>query len=138
MAQCAEIITHPCPARDRLTVDLFKPTQIDGDRVDGVALLERAFAMVVAVQPIRDRMRTAHVRDIDQAVRQRTITAEEAAQLRDAADAVTAAAAVDDFPPEELASSSANTSHSDNKGEVSSQATSQPDHQASPQRPAAE
>src|SRR4029077_9062906 len=26
MTLCAEILTSPCPARDRLTVDLFKPT----------------------------------------------------------------------------------------------------------------
>ena len=31
--------------------------------------------MTVAVQPIRDRMHTARVRDIDQAVKQGTITA---------------------------------------------------------------
>ncbi len=101
-AQCAEIITNPCPARDRLTVDLFKPTHTDGEHVDGVAVLEHAFAHAVAVQPIRDRMHAAHVRDIDQAVKQRTITADEAAQLKAAAEAVSAAIAVDDFAPEEL------------------------------------
>ena len=37
---------------------------------NGIALLERAFAMTVAVQPIRDRMHAARVRDIDQAVKQ--------------------------------------------------------------------
>ena len=74
--------------------------------------------MVVAVQPIRDRMHTARVRDIDQAVRQRTITAEEAGKLKAAAAAVSAAIAVDDFAPEELTSRGAF-----NKGEVSSQAT---------------
>jgi acyl-CoA dehydrogenase len=119
-AQCAAIITNPCPARDRLTVDLFKPTQAEGQHPDGVAVLERAFAMTVAVQPIRDRMRTARVRDIDQALKQRTISADEAAQLRAAAEAVSAAIAVDDFAPEELTSRGAA-----NKGEVSSQAKSQ-------------
>ena len=88
-------------------------------------MLERAFAMTVAVQPIRDRMHTAHVRDIDQAVKQRTITADEAAQLEAAAEAVAAAIAVDDFAPEELTSRGA-----PNKGDVSSQATSQPDQPA--------
>ena len=63
MVQCAEILTKPCPSRDRLTVDLFK--HVDEGRENGVALLERAFALVVAAQPIRDRMHTAHVRDID-------------------------------------------------------------------------
>jgi hypothetical protein len=84
-------------------------------------VLEHAFAMTVAVQPIRDRMHAARVRDIDQAVTQRTISANEAAQLRSAAEAISAAVAVDDFAPEELTSRGAV-----NKGDGSSQTTSQP------------
>jgi acyl-CoA dehydrogenase len=99
-ARCAALITAPSAARDRLIADLFHPPE--SEKHNGLAMLERAFAMVAAVQPIRDRMRTARVRDIDQALKQRTITADEAAQLKDTADAVTAAAAVDDFAPEEL------------------------------------
>jgi acyl-CoA dehydrogenase len=120
-AQCAEVITNPCPARDRLTIDLFKPTRTEGRHADGVAVLEHAFAMTVAVQPIRDRMHSARVRDVDQAVKQRTITVEESAQLKATADAVSAAIAVDDFAPEELTSRGAS-----NKGDVSSQATLHP------------
>jgi acyl-CoA dehydrogenase len=115
--KCAAIITNPCAARDRLTVDLFRPA--DDAHPNGIALLERAFAMTVAVQPIRDRMHTARVRDVDQAVKQRTITASEAAQLKAAAEAVAAAIAVDDFAPEELTARGAV-----NKGEASSQPTS--------------
>jgi acyl-CoA dehydrogenase len=70
-------------------------------------------------------MHTARVRDVDQAVKQRTITADEAAQLKAAADAVAAAIAVDDFAPEELTSRGAF-----HKGEQSSPATSQPTAQA--------
>jgi len=129
--RCAEIITNPCPARDRLTVDLYHPSETENE--NGLALLERAFAMTVAVQPIRDRMRTARVRDIDQALKQRTITADEAAQLNATASAVAAAIAVDDFAPEELTSRGAS-----NKGDVSSQATSQRPPEAAPQpQPAA-
>lgn len=83
------------------------------------------------MQPIRDRMRTARVRDIDQAVKQRTINADEAAQLKAAADAVSAAIAVNDFAPEELTARGVAY-----KGGVSSQATSQPASRES--RPAAE
>ena len=75
--------------------------------------------MTVAVQPIRDRMHAARVRDIDQAVKQRTITADEAAKLKAAAAAVAAAIAVDDFAPEELTSRGAF-----HKGDQPSQATS--------------
>ena len=71
--RCANIITNPCAARDRLIVDLFHPAETEHG--NGLALLDRAFAMTVAAQPIRDRMHTAHVRDIDQALKQRTITA---------------------------------------------------------------
>jgi acyl-CoA dehydrogenase len=117
MAQCATILTEPCAARDRLTTDLFK-SAANSECADGVALLERAFAMIAAVQPIRDRMHAARVRDIDQAVKQRTITADEASQLRSASEAVSAAIAVDDFAPEELTARGAPS-----KGEVSSQTT---------------
>jgi acyl-CoA dehydrogenase len=116
--RCADIITNPNAARDRLTVDLYHPAASETE--NGIALVERAFAMTVAVQPIRDRMHTARVRDIDQAVAQRTITAGDAAQLKAAVEAVSAAIAVNDFAPEELTSRGAA-----NKGEKSSQATSQ-------------
>ena len=77
--------------------------------------------MTVAVQPIRDRMHAARVRDIDQAVKQRTITADEAVKLKAAATAVAAAIAVDDFAPEELTSRGAF-----HKGDQPSQATPPP------------
>ena len=86
--------------------------------------------MTVAVQPIRDRMRAARVRDIDQAVKQRTITADEAAKLKAAAAAVAAAIAVDDFAPEELTSRGAF-----HKGDQPSQATSQPTPQPTSDQP---
>jgi hypothetical protein len=66
-------------------------------------------------------MRAARVRDIDQAVKQRTITADEAEKLKAAAAAVAAAIAVDDFAPEELTSRGAL-----HKGDQPSQATTQP------------
>src|ERR1700722_10186110 len=116
---CADLITNPSAARDRLTVDLFHPAQTQTE--NGIALLERAFAMTVAVQPIRDRMHAARVRDIDQAVKHRTITSDEAVKLKAAGDAVAAAVAVNDFAPEELTSRGAL-----HKGDQPSQATSQP------------
>src|SRR6185437_15527890 len=90
----AAIITNPCPARERLTAGLYEPRDTSG----GVALVKRAFARTVAVQPIRDRMHAARVRDIDLALADGTINAEEAVQLRSAAIAVNV------FSLEELAS----------------------------------
>jgi acyl-CoA dehydrogenase len=116
--RCADLITTPSVARDRLTVDLFHPPATETNH--GIALLERAFALTAAAQPIRDRMQTARVRDVDQAVKQRTITEAEASQLKAVADAVSAAIAVDDFAPEELTSRGA-----DKQGDLSSPATSQ-------------
>jgi acyl-CoA dehydrogenase len=117
--KCADLITTPSAARDRLTVDLYHPTEMDGS--NGIALVERAFTMTADVQPIRDRMHAARVRDIDQAVKQGTINADEAAKLRTTAEAVSAAIAVNDFAPEELTGRGA--AHA--KGDVSSPATSQ-------------
>jgi acyl-CoA dehydrogenase len=116
---CAAIITEPSTARERLLFGLFQARTTNGAGLDCVGVLMHAFDMTVAVQPIRDRMRTAKVRDIDQAVKQRTITPEEAASLHAAAEAVAAAIAVDDFAPEEL------TARGAHKGDASSQATSQ-------------
>jgi acyl-CoA dehydrogenase len=115
---CADLITTPSAARDRLTVNLYHPTEMDGS--NGIALVEHAFALVTQVQPIRDRMHAAHVRDVDQAVKQGTISADDAAKLKVAADAVAAAVAVNDFAPEELTARGGAS-----KGDVSSQATLQ-------------
>jgi acyl-CoA dehydrogenase len=123
--RCADLITHPSVARERLTVDLYHPAASETN--NGIALVECAFALVAAAQPIRDRMNIVRVRDVDQAVKQRTINADEAAQLKAAADAVAAAIAVNDFAPEELTSRGRA-----NKGDQSSPAISQPAPQLSP------
>jgi acyl-CoA dehydrogenase len=94
---CAEILLNPSATRERVTADIFR---CSGN--DGVARLERAFALVVAAAPLRERLQRAHVRDIDAARAQSLITDAEADQLRAAADAVAAAVAVDDFAPDAL------------------------------------
>src|SRR5258707_4616891 len=94
---CAALILEPSATRDRLTVDLFHPK---GD--GGLAHLENAFRLTAATQPLRDRMNKAHVRDIDQALKQNLINDREAAQLKETARAVAIAIAVDDFAAGEL------------------------------------
>jgi acyl-CoA dehydrogenase len=94
---CANILTEPSATRDRVTVGLFHPTD-DGP----IARLDRAFALVVAAQPLRDRLRKAHVHDVDQARAQGLINEAEAAQLTALAKAVAEVINVDDFAPEEL------------------------------------
>ena len=102
----AEIITNPCPARERLTAGLYQPST---DADDGVALVKRAFARTVAVQPIRDRMRAAWLRRHRLRARRRHHQCWQAAQLLAAAEVVSAAIAVDDFSPQELASRASET-----------------------------
>ncbi|HVV79848.1 MAG TPA: acyl-CoA dehydrogenase [Pseudolabrys sp.] len=120
MVECANIITNPCASRDRLTVDLFRSTAVAGDHAHGVAILDHAFNMVVAAQPIRDKMHAVRIRDAEKALKQGTITADEAAQLKAMAEAVSAAVAVNDFAPEEL------TSRGRHSGDKSFQASHRP------------
>ncbi|MFL6797949.1 MAG: acyl-CoA dehydrogenase [Xanthobacteraceae bacterium] len=112
--ECAEILLKPSAARERLIVDIFHGA---GD--DPIVRLERAFTLRVATEELRDRLRQARVRDLSKAREQGIITELEASALRAAADAVSAAVAVDDFAPEELAPRQA-------LGEVLSQAMSRP------------
>jgi acyl-CoA dehydrogenase len=95
---CAETLLSPSATRDRLTVDIFH-----GVDDDPVARLERAFALTVAAQPLRERLRRAHVSDAAEALAQGLISEAEAASLNSAHEAVMAALAVDDFAPEDLA-----------------------------------
>ena len=95
--KCAEILVEPSATRDRVTVGLFHPTD-DGP----IARLDRAFKLVVAAQPLRDRLRKAHVDDIETARAQGLINESEAAQLAALAKAVADVINVDDFAPEEL------------------------------------
>ena len=111
---CAEFLLAPSAPRDRLTADIFH-----GRGDDGLTRLNRAFALTVAAQPLRDRLHRSHVNEPGEARRQGLINDAEAAQLRAAAEAVAAAIAVDDFAPEEL-------SPALERGEVPSQAISQP------------
>ncbi len=92
--KAAALITEPGPARDRLTVNVFLP---DGD--DGVARLERAFALVVAAEPVRHRLRQARIKDWRKAQADGLVSEAEAKQLEAAEQATALAAAVDDFAP---------------------------------------
>ena len=118
-AVCAKILTRPSATRDRLIEGLFRA----GGR-EGTALLEQAFDLTIAAQPLRDRMRGARLHDVDAAQRQGVINAQEALQLKSTAEAVAAVIAVDDFAPEELSARGAQR-----KGDVPSPAKS-PTHSA--------
>jgi acyl-CoA dehydrogenase len=94
---CAAILLEPSAARDRLTVDIYRAAD-DG----GVGRLDRAFALISAVRPLRDRLRQAHVHDIAEARQRGLINDAEADQLKAVQLAVAAVVAVDDFAAEEI------------------------------------
>jgi len=94
---CAAILTQPSATRDRLTVDIYRAAD-DG----GLARLDRAFALTIAVKPLRDRMRQAHIHDIAVARQRGLINDAELDQLKAVQLAVADVIAVDDFAPEEL------------------------------------
>ncbi|CAB3624092.1 Acyl-coenzyme A dehydrogenase [Achromobacter pulmonis] len=101
--ECAELLLKPSPTHARLAADLQRTSAETGAGDDPLALLTRAFALVDAVQPIRDRLRQSGVRDWREAHRHGAITAAQAAQLEEAEALVSRVLQVDDFAPEELA-----------------------------------
>ncbi len=70
--ECAELLLKPSPTHVRLAADLQRVSGSGGQGdADPLALLTRAFALVDAVQPIRDRLRQSGVRDWREAHRHR-------------------------------------------------------------------
>jgi acyl-CoA dehydrogenase len=94
---CAEILLAPSAARARLTPGLFL-----GRGEDGIARLERAFALVVATSPTRTRLREAGITNWRTGRDAGRLTADEAAQFEAMEDAVRKVIVVDDFASEEL------------------------------------
>ncbi|MGZ5989570.1 MAG: acyl-CoA dehydrogenase [Rhizomicrobium sp.] len=94
---CANILIEPSATRDRLTAGIYHPSDDHG-----LARLDLAFKLVVAIQPVRDRMRHAKVREVSQALASGLITENEKAQLDAVAKAVLDVVNVDDFSKDEL------------------------------------
>jgi acyl-CoA dehydrogenase len=95
--QCAQLVLEPSAARDRLTADL---SHVDDDR--GVARLEKAFLLVTAAEDISNKMRAAHIRDRETALKNGVITQDEADRLAAAHEAVAKVIEVDDFAPDAI------------------------------------
>ena len=98
VARCANILIEPSATRDRLTAGIYR-----GSGDDGLARLDRAFALVTETEAIRDRLNRSGERDWRKAQERGLISDEEARRLEEADEAVAAAIEVDDFAPEELA-----------------------------------
>jgi acyl-CoA dehydrogenase len=95
--RCAQIVLEPSAARDRLTPDL---SHVEDDR--GVARLEKAFLLVTGAEDIARKMRAAHIRDWQEAVKKGVIAQTEGDQIAAAHDAAAKVIEVDDFAPEAL------------------------------------
>jgi acyl-CoA dehydrogenase len=93
---CAEVLTEPSEARERLTAGVHC-----GD-AGAVRDLEEAYARVVAVAPLRRRLKEAKADGIEEGLAKGLVSEEEAARLREAEAAVARVVAVDDFAAEEL------------------------------------
>lgn len=95
---CAALLMQRGAARDRLTPGVYP-----GSGDDAVSRLERAFALVHEVAPLKRKMRDAgHGEDRIAAGTAGLITEGESARLVEADEAVLAAIVVDSFTPEEL------------------------------------
>ena len=97
--ECAELLLAPSPTRDRLTTGLHY-----GDENCGVSKLEKAFDMVISVEPLRKKMKVEKITSYDDAVIKGIITKEEAESLRKVDAAVFDVINVDHFDAEEFAS----------------------------------
>jgi acyl-CoA dehydrogenase len=95
--RCADLLTEPSDARDRLTVGLFL-----GQGDDGIAQLEKAFALVTGAEDIMQKLRHAGVHDWH-AAKEGLLTEGERERMSEMERAVTAVVDVDDFAPDELA-----------------------------------
>jgi acyl-CoA dehydrogenase len=97
MQKTAELLLTPSPARDRLTTGIARDAENEG-----LKRLAKAFELVTAAEPIRDKMKSLGVKDPALAVERGFITKAEAVQLKAMMEAVSAVVAVDDFAPEEI------------------------------------
>lgn len=93
--ECAELLLTPSPTRDRISRGV--------EAVNGSALktLEEAFALVVATEPLRRRLKDGKLSP-DAAVANGTLTEREADLMREAEELVGKVIAVDDFDPSEI------------------------------------
>jgi acyl-CoA dehydrogenase len=93
----ANLIQAPGDARERLTEGVFT-----GEGADPLAALERALALTVECQPLKDRMKDKKAGTPDAAREAGVITDVEHTRLRDLYEAVRAVIEVDSFDPARL------------------------------------
>ena len=90
----ADLIQQPGPSRQRLTEGVFT-----GTGADPLAALDRALALTIECQPLKDRMKEKDIDSVDAAKEAGIITAAEHDKLRDLHRAVREVIEVDSFDP---------------------------------------
>ncbi|MCT8266666.1 acyl-CoA dehydrogenase [Afifella sp. JA880] len=108
---CAEILLEPSETRERLTSGLYLG---EGQPNAAISHLERAFKLVVEVEPLRRKLREAKVRNPDEAAKKGLISEAEASRLKEAEAAADLVIAVDAFPGEAFTHGSALPDERDN------------------------
>ena len=106
-AACARVLLSPSAQRDRLTADLYTPS----DPEEALGRIERALRLVGEATPVLDKIRQASRKGtleraapetlVEAAVRAGVIEARDASLVKDAATARHDATRVDSFSPEE-------------------------------------
>jgi acyl-CoA dehydrogenase len=88
-------ISEPTAARERLSEGIYV--------ADGTELgrLDRAFRLMVELEPLKQEMRKARIRDVAEAEAKGVLSGNEAARMREAQGLVREVVRVDDFAPED-------------------------------------
>jgi acyl-CoA dehydrogenase len=99
--RCAQLLLEPSETRDRLTAGLYL-----GKHEEGLARLERAFALAIENEPIAKRLRDARIYDWRAAKKSGLITDIESERMAALEEAVAKVVAVDDFAADALSPTS--------------------------------
>ncbi len=103
--ECAELLLTPSPTRSRISRGV---EAVSGD--GALKTLEEAFALVVATEPLRRKLKAAGL-SVDAALADGTLRDEEVRLLRKAEELVGEVIAVDDFDPSEILRETSDYSH---------------------------
>ncbi len=95
-AKAADVICEPSATRDRLSDGVYVADDIELGRLD------KAFKMMVELEPVKRKMRKARARTAEEAEAEGIITGNEAAAMLEALALVREVSMVDDFAPEEI------------------------------------
>jgi len=95
--EVAELVITPGPTRDRLTDGIY----IGGSETP-LGRIEQAFLAVTHLEPVRQKLKAARIRDLDDAVAKSVISPEEAREMRETAALVHRVLEVDHFTLDEI------------------------------------